>query len=189
MFGKLAVVPCTLQFVLSIRNVSMKWEGKLQAKGKKTQTHNPKPELTSMWIVIPGDKYTALTIKIKLKNPQNKPPNPNVQLFPLNKILKSQQSEQSLMDFEERVVKVFSAKEHSASCLSCSYFLHYKQGIAQGSCCGFYALYVRSWVSSFFICLWCYEEADGYSCLSEGSAAVMDFPSDSVWDFEAGFDG
>lgn len=34
-FGKLAVVPCTLQFVVSIRSLSMKWEGRLQAKGKK----------------------------------------------------------------------------------------------------------------------------------------------------------
>lgn len=40
-FGKLAVVPCTLQFVLSIRNLSMKWEGRLQAKGKKKSPNQP----------------------------------------------------------------------------------------------------------------------------------------------------
>lgn len=34
-FGKLAVVLCTLQFVLSIRSLSMKWEGRLWAKGKR----------------------------------------------------------------------------------------------------------------------------------------------------------
>lgn len=34
-FGKLAMVPCTLQFVVSIRRLSMKWEGRPQAEGEK----------------------------------------------------------------------------------------------------------------------------------------------------------
>lgn len=34
-FGKLAVVPCTLRFVVSIRSLSMKWKGRLWAKGEK----------------------------------------------------------------------------------------------------------------------------------------------------------
>lgn len=69
-FGKLAVVPCTLQFVLSIRNLSVRWEGRLQAKGEKKPQQpktNPRPELTSMWRVIPGARPEILPMKIKVK--------------------------------------------------------------------------------------------------------------------------
>lgn len=41
-FGKLAVVPCALQFVASIRSPGMKWEGRLQDKEKRKK-------VTTIW--------------------------------------------------------------------------------------------------------------------------------------------
>lgn len=63
-------VHCNLYSALGIWAWNERASYRLKGK-KKNQTHNPKPELTSMWIVIPGDKYTALPIKIKLKKTQN----------------------------------------------------------------------------------------------------------------------
>lgn len=51
-FGKLAVVPCTLQFVASIRSLGMKWEGRLQDKRKKRANYNMNSHLKNQVYTI-----------------------------------------------------------------------------------------------------------------------------------------
>lgn len=128
-------VHCNLSSALGIWAWNERAGYRLKGKKKKTKP-NPKPELTSPWMVISGDKRAILPIKIKFKKKKTT----NVQFFLLKENFKIPTIGAVLWILKDELEKCAQLRSiqylvlHIISSFIKSKVLH------QGSCCGVCAL-------------------------------------------------